>query len=124
MGEINMEEPIKVQWIQYAKDSTYEPLNYIQRTFAYGIETKLIDPINKSFVFNFVSYREKPLYLLKSAYDNKYHVYIHINSKLSILDKVFVQIDGGTFWVPQISYVEISGMAPTSSEKLVERIKP
>lgn len=123
-GEINLEEPIKIQWIRYAKDSAYESLNYIQKNYAYGIDIKLIDTDKKSFVFNFVSYKEKPLYLLKSAFDNKYHVYIHINKKLSILEKVFVQIVGGTFWLPQISYVEITGNAPATAEKLIEKIKP
>ncbi len=123
-NEISLEEPIKIKWIQYAKDSTIEPLNYIQRKFAYGLVSKLIDPVNKSFEFHFVSYNGKPLYLIKSAIDNKYHVYISINNKLSVLDRIFVQIDGGTFWVPEISYVEVSGTAPVTAEKMIEKIKP
>lgn len=123
-GEVNPDEPIKIQWIRYATDSTYEPLNYAQRNFAYGIDAKMIDEYKKSFVFYFVSYKEKPLYLFKSPYDNKYHVYTYINNKLSILDKVFVQIDGGTFWLPEIRYVEISGTVPPASEKLSEKILP
>lgn len=123
-GEVNMNEPIKIYWIQYATDSTSEPLNYLQRNFAYGINAKIIDEKNRSFIFHFVSYKEKPLYLLKSAYDNKYHVYTYINNKLSVLDRVFVQIDGGTFWVPDIRYVEISGTIPPASEKTAEKIKP
>ena len=123
-GEINIDEPIKIHWIQYAKDSTCEPLNYIQKNFAYGVNTKLFDAAKKSFVFHFVSYKEKPLYLLRSTIDNKYHVYTSINNKLSILDKIFVQIDGGTFWVPEISFVEITGSAPPPAGKLTEKIKP
>jgi hypothetical protein len=123
-GEIDLHEPVKIQWIQYAKDSSYEPLNYVQRTFAYGINARLFDEKNKSFMLHFVSYNEKPLYLLRSAMDNKYHVYIHINNKLLILDKIFVQIDGGTYWFPEISYVEVSGTIPSTSEKLTEKIRP
>lgn len=123
-GEINPEEPIKIQWIRYATDSTYEPLSYIQRNFAYGIDARLIDEGKKSFVFYFVSYKEKPLYLFKSPHDNKYHVYTYIRNQLSVLDKVFVQIEGGTFWVPGIKYVEITGTSPSTAEKLSEKIHP
>lgn len=123
-GEINLNEPVKIQWIRYASDSTFEPLNYIQRTFAYGLETKLIDSVKKSFVIHFVSYKEKPLFLLKSPHDNNYHVFVHINNKLSVLEKVYVKIDGGTLWLPEIQYVEITGKSPATSEIVSEKIRP
>lgn len=123
-GNINTGEPIKIQWIQYARDSTYEDLNYIQRNFAYGINVTLIDPVKKSFLLQFVSYKGKDLYLIRSTIDKKYHVYIQINNKLAILDKIFVQIEGGSLWVPSIKYVEISGTAPVTSERVIEKIRP
>ncbi len=123
-GEVNLIEPIKINWIRYADDSTKESLNYIQRTFAYGIETTLIDAQKKSFSFHFVSYEKKELFLLKSAYDNKYHVYIDINGNPSILDNIFVKIEGGTYWFPNIKYVEVKGKSPVTKEGVEEKIKP
>ena len=123
-GDIDIAEPVKISWIKNAKDTAREPLNYIQRTFAYGLEIKLIDAGKKSFSVEFVSYRKKQLFLLKSAFDNKYHIYAYINNKLSVLEKVFVQIEGGTFWFPNIKYVELKGNIPYASEEVVERIKP
>ena len=64
-GNINLTEPIKIRWVNYASDGSSEGLNYIQRKYAYGLETKLTDAEKKSFVFNFVSYRKKQLYLIK-----------------------------------------------------------
>lgn len=123
-GAIDVDEPIKIQWIRYATDSTYEPLNYVQKTFAYGINVQLIDPVNNSFLLRFVSYKEKPLYLMRSVIDNKYHVYIHFNSKPVILEKIYVQIDGGTYWLPEISYVEVTGTSPVNRYLVKEIIKP
>ena len=58
-GELNVTEPIKIYWENYASDGSIEPLNYIQRKFAYGIEVKMIDAEKKTFCLNFVSYKKK-----------------------------------------------------------------
>ena len=42
-GELNESEPIKVNWINYETDKSIEALNYIQRSFAYGLDIKLLD---------------------------------------------------------------------------------
>ena len=41
--ELDVKEPIKIYWISYAKKSEIEPLNYIQRNYAYGLDVKVID---------------------------------------------------------------------------------
>src|ERR1700730_16869471 len=51
-GELNIIEPIKIYWKNYASDGSEQPLNYIQRKYAYGIEVKMIDKDKKSFCFN------------------------------------------------------------------------
>ena len=123
-GQINTTDPIKINWVNYATNGSKEGLNYIQRKYAYGLETKLTDAEKKSFVFNFVSYRKKQLYLMKSALDNRYDVFVEINHKLVILNSVFIQIEGGSFWVPKIKYIEITGKDVSKNEDVVERIIP
>ena len=123
-GQINSAEPIKINWVNYATDGSREGLNYIQRKYAYGLEAKLTDADKKSYVFNFVSYKKKPLYLIKSAYDNRYDAFVEINHKLVILNSVFIQIEGGTFWVPKIKYIEVTGKDVAKGEDVVERIIP
>ena len=123
--ELNTTEPIKIYWINYATNKATESLNYIQRKYAYGLEVKLLDAEKKSYVFNFVSYKKKKLYLVKSPIDNKYHVFTDINSKMVTLDRIFVQIEGGTFWVPHVKYIDISGKdIGKNNEEVAERVIP
>lgn len=123
-GNINEEEPIKVYWIKYAQGGKIDPLTYIQKNYAYGVKTKLIDKDKKSFLIEFVSYRKKQFYLLKSPTDNKYHVYGNVNNKLSILNNILVRIDGGSFWIPNVKQVEVNAKDPSNSIEITEIIKP
>ncbi|HKC69703.1 MAG TPA: DUF4833 domain-containing protein [Bacteroidia bacterium] len=121
---LDEKEPIKIYWVNYATNKSTEPLNYIQRKYAYGLDIKLIDAEKKSYCFNFVSYKKKKLYLLKSPVDNKYHVFCDINSKMVSLDRIFVQIEGGSFWVPHVKYIDISGKDLVKNEEVAERVIP
>ena len=47
-----------------------------------------------------------------------------MNNKMAILNKIFIQIEGGSFWVPKIKYIEISGKYFSKNEEVVERIIP
>ena len=123
--DLNPTDPIKIYWVNYASNKSTEPLNYIQRKYAYGIDIKLIDAEKKSYVFNFVSYKKKKLYLIKSPIDNKYHVFCDINSKMVTLDRIFIQIEGGSFWVPHVKYIDISGKdLAKNNEEVAERVIP
>jgi len=122
--DLNPTDPIKIYWVNYATNKSTEPLNYIQRKYAYGIDIKLLDAEKKSYVFNFVSYKKKKLYLIKSPIDNKYHVFTDISGKMVTLDRIFVQIEGGSFWVPHVKYIDISGKDLAKNEEVAERVIP
>lgn len=123
-GNLNEAEPIKVYWIKYAQGGKIDPLTYIQKNYAYGVKSKLIDKEKKSYLFEFVSYHKRQFYLLKSKTDNKYHVWGYVNNKLTIINNILVKIEGGTFWIPNIKYVELKAIDPTESEEVTEIIKP
>jgi hypothetical protein len=119
-GTLNEEEPVHVFWIRYAEKGQHDDLNYIQRNFAYGIRSKKISKEN--YEIHFVSYKKKTMYLRKSS-DNKFYVFTDINKKQAILKQVFVRVNGGSFWVPNIEYVELKGIDPISGIEVVERMK-
>lgn len=123
--ELDVKDPIKTYWINYVNGGGTEPLNYIQRKYAYGIDVKLIDAEKKSYVFNFVSYKKKPIFLIKSPTDGKYSAFCNINGKLITLHKIFIQIEGGAFWTPKIRYIEVTGKDPANkNEEVIEKIIP
>ncbi|WP_133553740.1 DUF4833 domain-containing protein [Pedobacter duraquae] len=120
-GNVDADEPVLVYWMRYHDGGEKKDLSYIQRKFAYGLQTK--DLGNGQFELRFVSHKKLPLYLIKSDTDKKYHVYITVNNKKIQLDRVFVRIEGGSFWLPNVKYVELKGTNATGSTQIVERIK-
>jgi len=120
-GKPNAEEPVKVYWIKYNEQGQKEDLNYIQRKFAYGLNFKPAG--NDNYDIRFVSYKKFPLTLMK-ANDGKYHIFAFILQKQAILNRIFVKIEGGTFWFPNVAYVEVEGTDPKTGREMVERFKP
>jgi hypothetical protein len=47
-----------------------------------------------------------------------------LGAKEIIVTKIFVQIDGGTFWFPKVTYVELHYLKSGSQENMVEIINP
>jgi hypothetical protein len=116
-----IQQPIACYWIRYADKGQREELSYIQRKFAYGITTKATK--NNEFDVRFVAYKKMPLNLQKSD-DGKYHIFATIAKKQAILNRIFVKVDGGSFWIPNIVYVELKGIDPATGKEIMERFKP
>ncbi|MBB2150357.1 DUF4833 domain-containing protein [Pedobacter gandavensis] len=120
-GEVNRAEPMLVYWLRYDDNGEKKDLNYIQRKFAYGIQTKEIG--KDQYEIRFVSHKKIPMYLMPSKEDQKFHVYVTVNNKRIELSKIFVRIEGGSFWLPNVKYVELTGINTATNTPVVERIK-
>lgn len=119
-GKLDEDEPIRVFWIRYTEQSRRKDLNFIQRKFAYGVHAKKV-ALNK-YELKFAAYDKVPFYLMKVNGDNAFHVYASVANKLIILQRVFLRIDGGTFWVPNVKYIELKGLNASTRELVVERL--
>jgi phosphatidylglycerophosphate synthase len=121
-GSLNEEKPVHVYWLRYTeKGVPKRELNFIQRRYAYGLHTKKIAPDH--WELRFVSYTAKPLHLIKAT-DGKYYVFANINNNNAVLKRVYLKIDGGTFWSPNVVYIELKGSDTGSGITIAERIKP
>ena len=121
-GEVNNENPVNVFWMRYGDQGEKKELGYIQRKFAYGIQTKNLG--KGQFELRFAARKNLPMYLYKSAFDKKYHVFVTVNNKKVQIERIFLRIEGGSFWLPNVKYVEIKGLdANDPSKVLIERIK-
>jgi hypothetical protein len=119
-GNINEDEPVLAYWIRYGENQAKKDLSYVQRKFAYGVDSKKTG--KDQFELRFVSHKKLPLYLQKSTDDKKFHVYVTINNKKLLLDRIFVRIEGGSFWIPNVKYVELRGVNQATSTIVTERI--
>ena len=121
-GVIDKDEPVKVLWIRYTEQRQREDLSWLQRHFAYGLHEK--DLGNGVYELRFVSYKKVPMYLMKWSGDNRQHVFVTINNRQAILNRVYIRIDpGGSFWSPNVKYLELKGVDAQNGKELVERLK-
>jgi len=119
-GVLDPEDPVHMFWIRYGEKGQKEELNYIQRKFAYGVKSKQVG--RDKYEVHFVSYKKYPMYLMKGS-NNKFNVYGTINQKQAILHRIFVKINGGSFWTPTVEYVELRGFDPETGKEVMERMK-
>jgi len=121
-GIIDKEDPAHVLWVRYTEQGQRQELNWIQRHFAYGLKQEDIG--NGTWELRFVSYKRIPMYLKKSPVDNRHHVYCEISGRQAVLSRVYIRIDpGGTFWSPNVKWLELKGTDTQTGKELVQRIK-
>jgi len=120
-GTLNIGEPVNAYWVRYAEDGSKKKLNYIQKKFAYGLKAKSIG--NNKYELRSVAYDKHPLYLAGTGGGN-YQVYTKIKDEMAVLKRIYLKIEGGTFWVPNVVYVELKGVNPVTGAEIIERFKP
>ncbi|SOD80544.1 DUF4833 domain-containing protein [Spirosoma fluviale] len=118
-GQLDKNDPVHVFWIRYTEQSQKKELSYIQRTFAYGVKARPLR--NEEYELSFVSYKKLPLHLAKSG-TNDYYVYATVNQKKVILKRIYLRIEGGTMWMPNVKYIQLEGTNALTGESTVERI--
>lgn len=121
-GELDETDPVHVFWIRYPEGGMKKELSYIQRAFAYGIKSQML--AKDSYKLHFVSYKKRPLYLMRSGKDNQYKVYATINNQQAVLSRIFIKVDGGTFWSPNVVYMEMKGVDEQTGKEMMQRFKP
>jgi hypothetical protein len=120
-NKVDTNDPVHVYWIRYAEKGQEEELSWIQKTFAYGIRTKKIS--DNEYELNFVSYKKKKFWLEKGT-DGIWRVFAYFqNGKKMALKRIYIHINGGSFWSPNIEYVELKGMEPDTRREVRENIK-
>jgi hypothetical protein len=120
-GTLDLIEPINIFWIKNTENGKSEPLTKVQQRFSYGLKYLNITPDSADFYF--VSFPEKILKLQKNKLGN-YCVFTEVDGKAVELERVFIQIDGGTFWFPKVSRVELHAKNPNADKLVVEIIQP
>jgi hypothetical protein len=119
-GILDAENPVHEVWLRYQEKGQRKELSYIQRKFAYGIKARRLE--TNRYELSIVSYRKYKMYL-EPGPDKKLFVYSDINRKKVILTSIFLRINGGSFWSPNVEFVDLAGIEPTSQTVVKERVK-
>jgi len=119
-GKLDDDDPVHVYWLRYTEQGQKQELSFIQRKFAYGMQSDKIAP--GTYQIYFVSYKKFKMRLTQGA-DRKYHAFAMINNKESVLTRIYLHINGGSFWSPNVEYVEVIGTDLVSGQVVKERKK-
>jgi len=121
-GVLNEDNPVHVYWIRYAEGGKTAELSFIQRKFAYGVKVSRI--ASEKYKLLFAAYDKIPFYLMKST-AGIYHTYVELDGKMIVLNRLYIRIDpGGTFWAPNVKYVEFKGIEVGTGKEFIKRINP
>lgn len=120
-GKANADAPVRSYWIRYAEQGQKQELSFIQRKFAFGLTSKPLG--GDKYDIRIVSYKKFPLTLMRSP-DGKYHIFAQLDQKQAIINRIFVKIEGGTFWFPNVVYLEMTGTELITGREIVKRFKP
>lgn len=120
-SNLDLDNPISIYWIKKTENGKIEPLTWIQKNYAYGIE--FLNKSKDQAEFQFVSYNKRQFQIKKDNNGN-FKVYTLSNKRTVIVNRIFIQIDGGTFWFPKISRVELHAQDIQTNEKSIEIINP
>ena len=121
-GHLDEDEPVRVFWLRYDEHGERKELNFIQRKFAYGLTAEKL--ATDKYELKFAAYGKVRFYLLRSPTDKAFHVYTTLGGKQLQLERVFLRIEGGTFWVPNVQYIEFKGLNTATRQPAVERVLP
>jgi hypothetical protein len=119
-GVLDLDNPVREFWLRYQEKGERKELSYIQRKFAYGIKARKLG--NSRYELSIVSYKKYKMFL-EPGPDKKMSVYSNINQKKVILTSIFLRINGGSFWSPNVEFIDLSGIEPVSHTLVRERLK-
>ena len=117
-NEIDPKDPVKIYWIRYGEKGQQRDLNYLERTFAYGVKPETID--EHSYKLQFVASKERSFV---ASLDEKGQAFatMKIGGRLSKLTKIFVQVAEEGWW-PKVAYVEFFGTDVETKKPAYEKM--
>lgn len=115
---IDPDNPVKVYWIRVNEKERIKDLNYVERTFAYGV--KLDTKEQGSYKMQFVAKKEK---WFVASLDEKGQAVatMKINGRQAKLTKIFVQVAEEGWW-PKVAYVEFFGLDSETGRAAYEKM--
>ena len=119
-GQLNLSEPVLNYWIRYAENGQTQKLSFIQRRMAYGIHVKELDA--GVFELRVQAYKSLKIILSKNAKTEKYQASVKVKDKDILLSRIFVRIDGGSLFKPNVEYIEIFGKNKATGKDVTYRV--
>jgi hypothetical protein len=116
-NKIQTDEPINIYWIKHENKGKKETLSHLQKKYAYGLNYSEIS--DTEAVFKFVSYKDREFTLKRNRW-GAFKVFTNSKGSEIIVSRLYLQIEGGTLWFPQITRIDIYGFHSKTNKPVVE----
>lgn len=121
-GRLNDKDPIKPYWIRYTENGVKKSLSGIQNKYAFGVKSTKVHA--KHYKLEFAGYSKVPLHLKQSS-DGNFQTSVTVDGSELVLQRLYIHIEpGGSYWSPNIGYIEFTGKEMVSGRTVQKRIKP
>jgi hypothetical protein len=119
-GNLKKDNPVDVYWIRYDEDGQTMPLRFLEKKFAFGVQTEKLENSQYDYKITLAGWGKRSVYL-KQAGPYKAVAYISINGTDSVLDHIYIESDlNGN--IAKVDYIEVYGIAQNQSTNRKERI--
>lgn len=119
-GKLNPKEPVKVFWRRYQEDGRKRALKYLEKKFAFGVNSKKIKGKENAFFFTIASLKHLKIFVTQDK-NGKPRIATKIAGKHAELKRVFVKAEHKKL-LPKVFYVEVFGRDLKTGEFLYEKI--
>lgn len=118
-NQIATKSPMSIYWLRHTEKGKIVPLSWIQKNYAYGLNYLAISKTET--IFQFVSYKNRNFHIKKDR-KGQFNVFTAFDNKELIVKKIYIYLEGGTFWFPKIPKVELHLEDPITHENLTKTI--
>lgn len=119
-GSLYIENPVNVYWVRHTGDGRHDPLTWMQRRYAYGIN--ILEREKDRVVFQFVSYN-KMTFVVRRDPEGVFKVYM-ANSNETQVRIIRVFFEPGTSLIPSIEKVELHTLNSQSGRMTIQTVNP
>jgi hypothetical protein len=119
-GSLHLENPVSVYWVRHTADGRHEPLTWMQKRYAYGVD--ILERAKDRVVFQFVSYN-KMTFVVQRDRNDAFQVYT-ANGYQSQVMGIRVFFEPGTLLIPSIEKVELHTKHAGTGSLMVQAIRP
>ena len=115
---MDLNNPVHVNLIRYTEEGQNAELNWDTKSFCLCYSFKKIS--KDVYELNFVSFKNLKFTL---ELDKHWRVFVKLNNGSQIiLRRTYLHMYGGSFWKPNIEYVELKGFELGNYKEISERI--
>lgn len=122
VGHIDPDSPVEAYWRWYNVDGARKPLNFFERTLAYGVTSVARGASGKTVSFRVAALPEREIVLQQDS-NGTPEALMKFGDHVARLVYVYLKVDDSGL-IPQVTALDLCGIEVTSGRALHEHVIP